>query len=44
MNTVRCVLKRLKEKLGLKKLTAHQFRRTWATHYGRMGAGPLDPQ
>jgi integrase len=44
MNTVRCVLKQLKEKLRLKKLTAHQFRRTWATHYRRMGGGPLDLQ
>jgi integrase/recombinase XerD len=40
-NAVRCMLKRLKEKLGLKRLTAHQFRRTWATNYRRMGVGDL---
>lgn len=40
-NAVQCMLRRLREKLGLKRLTAHQFRRTWATNFRRMGAGDL---
>jgi integrase len=40
-NAVHCVLRRLKKKWGLKKLTAHQFRRTWATNFRRTGTGDL---
>lgn len=40
-NAVQCLLGRLKKKLGLKKLSAHQFRRTWATNYRKMGVGDL---
>lgn len=36
-----CVLKRLKAKLGLKRLSAHQFRRTWATNYRKHQVGDL---
>jgi integrase/recombinase XerD len=40
-NAVQCVLARLRKKLGLKRLTAHQFRRTSATNFRRMGVGDL---
>jgi integrase len=40
-HAVQCVLSRLKQKLGLKKLSAHQFRRTWATNYRKLGVGDL---
>ena len=40
-NAVQCVLRRLKRKLGLKQLSAHQFRRTWATNYRKHGVGDL---
>jgi integrase len=38
-NAVQCVLRRLRQKLGLKRLSAHQFRRTWATTFRRTGVG-----
>jgi integrase len=42
-NAVQCVLWRLRAKLGLKRLSAHQFRRTWATNFRRTGVGdPFD--
>ena len=40
-NAVQCVLRRLRAKLGLKRLSAHQFRRTWATNFRRTGVGDL---
>jgi integrase len=40
-HAVQCVLSRLKRKLGLKKLSAHHFRRTWATNFRRAGVGDL---
>jgi hypothetical protein len=40
-HAVQCVLSRLKRKLGLKRLSAHQFRRTWATNFRRTGVGDL---
>jgi integrase len=40
-NAVQCVLRRLRLKLGMNKLSAHQFRRTWATNFRRMGVGDL---
>ena len=40
-NAVQCVFRRLKNKLGLKKPAAHQFRRTWATNFRRTGVGDL---
>jgi hypothetical protein len=36
-----CVLKRLKAKLGLKRLSAHQFRPIWATNYRKHQVGDL---
>jgi site-specific recombinase XerD len=40
-NAVRCMLRRLGIKLGLKRVTAHGFRRTWATNFRLMGIGDL---
>jgi integrase len=40
-NAIQCVLNRLKRRLGLRKLSAHQFRRTWATNYRKHGVGDL---
>ena len=40
-HAVQCVLSRLKRKLKLKRLSAHQFRRTWATNFRRSGVGDL---
>jgi integrase len=40
-HAVQSMLSRLKKKLGLAKLSAYQFRRTWATNYRRMGVGDL---
>jgi len=40
-HAVQCMLGRLRRKLGLKRLTAHQFRRTWATNYRKLGVGDL---
>lgn len=40
-HAVQSVFLRLKRKLGLKKLSAHQFRRTWATNYRKHGVGDL---
>lgn len=40
-HAVQCVLSRLRKKLGMTRLSAHQFRRTWATNYRKMGVGDL---
>ncbi len=40
-NAVQCVLRRLRLKHGFAHLSAHQFRRTWATNFRRMGIGDL---
>ncbi|MPZ14117.1 MAG: tyrosine-type recombinase/integrase [Chloroflexi bacterium] len=40
-NAVLCVLRRIRLKLGLTRLSAHQFRRTWATNFRRLGVGDL---
>jgi len=41
VNAVHCILRRLRIKLGMPRLTAHQFRRTWATNFRKMGVGDL---
>jgi integrase/recombinase XerD len=40
-NAVQCMLARLRKKLGLPRLTAHGFRRSWATAFRRLGVGDL---
>lgn len=40
-HAIQCYLGRLRRKLGLKHLSAHQFRRTWATNYRKHGVGDL---
>lgn len=40
-NAVQCMLARLRKKLGITRLTAHGFRRSWATAFRRLGVGDL---
>ena len=41
VNAVHCILRRLRIKLGMPRLTAHQFRRTWATNFRKLEVGDL---